>query len=218
MPLIRPEARGAHLRTLLSRLRDAAPELSAKVATAIARSDLGEGIPERAQILSDDPDDGDELKNQTDAQNTSYGAEIIGPDWSSSSRGAALLYYLRAHRELVSGKEVLHVAPEAEARVWLSGVCRYTTLDGMPDIAPDIVADITNLPQSDASFDVVICHRVLEHVLDDRSAMREFARVLRPGGLLNISVPQAMHRDSTAEWLVQDESHHGHVEYWRAGT
>jgi SAM-dependent methyltransferase len=62
----------------------------------------------------------------------------------------------------------------------------------------------TELPAPDASFDVVTALDVLEHIADDNRALREIARVLRPGGLLLATVPA--HRWM---WGAQDEiSHH----------
>jgi SAM-dependent methyltransferase len=46
-----------------------------------------------------------------------------------------------------------------------------------------------NLPFPDSSFDLILSHEVLEHVLDDRQAMVEMARVLKPGGRVVIFVP-----------------------------
>ena len=45
------------------------------------------------------------------------------------------------------------------------------------------------LPFADASFDLILSHEVLEHVADDRRAVAEFARALRPGGRAVIFVP-----------------------------
>lgn len=45
------------------------------------------------------------------------------------------------------------------------------------------------LPFKDAAFDRVICTETLEHVDDDSVLARELTRVLRPGGILAISVP-----------------------------
>jgi SAM-dependent methyltransferase len=46
-----------------------------------------------------------------------------------------------------------------------------------------------NLPYASATFDLVLSHEVLEHVDDDRAAVQEIARLLRPGGRLVIFVP-----------------------------
>ena len=51
------------------------------------------------------------------------------------------------------------------------------------------VADAQRLPFADASFDRIICTETLEHVADAQLALREVARVLRPGGRLAVSVP-----------------------------
>lgn len=42
--------------------------------------------------------------------------------------------------------------------------------------------DLLDMPYPDRSFDVLICSHVLEHVADDRRALREIRRVLVPGG------------------------------------
>lgn len=60
------------------------------------------------------------------------------------------------------------------------------------------------LPFPDDSFDLLTALDVLEHIEDDRSTLREVARVLRPGGLLLATVPAYRWM-----WGAQDEiSHH----------
>ncbi|MFN8111537.1 MAG: methyltransferase domain-containing protein, partial [Thermoleophilia bacterium] len=56
-------------------------------------------------------------------------------------------------------------------------------------------------PVEDATMDVAVCAEVLEHLDDDAGAVRQLARVLRPGGLLVVTVPAGPHRmDWTDTW------------------
>jgi SAM-dependent methyltransferase len=50
-------------------------------------------------------------------------------------------------------------------------------------------ADLASLPFEDESFDAAVLGEVLEHIEDDRAALAEVARVLRPQGVLALSVP-----------------------------
>jgi SAM-dependent methyltransferase len=54
---------------------------------------------------------------------------------------------------------------------------------------PDIIYDGDRMPLGDDSFDTVLCVQVLEHTPKPQVLLNEIARVLRPGGLLIISVP-----------------------------
>jgi len=64
------------------------------------------------------------------------------------------------------------------------------------------VASLTDpLPYDDACFDVVICLEVLEHLVDPAFVVRQIARVLRPGGLALLSVPNAAFWTTRVELL-----------------
>jgi ubiquinone/menaquinone biosynthesis C-methylase UbiE len=52
-------------------------------------------------------------------------------------------------------------------------------------------ANLEALPFGDGEFDLVLCSQVIEHVLDASAAVRELARVLRPGGVLILSTDNA---------------------------
>ena len=60
-------------------------------------------------------------------------------------------------------------------------------------------ADITQIPFVDDSFDVILCSHVLEHVPEDRQAMRELCRVLKPDGWALLLVPISSRRAETYE-------------------
>lgn len=53
----------------------------------------------------------------------------------------------------------------------------------------DYTSDITAIPVPDASFDVILCTEVLEHVPEPILALKEFGRILRGGGKLLLSAP-----------------------------
>jgi len=53
----------------------------------------------------------------------------------------------------------------------------------------DIISDITNIPEPEASFDVILCVEVLEHVPEPIKAIQEFARLLKPEGHLILTAP-----------------------------
>jgi SAM-dependent methyltransferase len=92
--------------------------------------------------------------------------------------------------ELRPGQLTLHVAPEPPLARWLSNLSapgEYLSID--LDGPAMRRMDLTALDLPDASKTLVWCSHVLEHIPDDRKAMREMWRVLRPGGLAVIQVP-----------------------------
>jgi SAM-dependent methyltransferase len=97
------------------------------------------------------------------------------------------------------GKDVLHFAPEPPIKplVQLSRPASYVTADIRPGIA-DMVLNLEAIALDDGSIDVVIGSHVLEHV-DDRRALGEIFRVLRPGGQLVALVPLVEGWQSTYE-------------------
>ena len=77
--------------------------------------------------------------------------------------------------------------------------CRYLTVDtalGDSDwdySAIHVLADLSQIPLKEASIDLVLNTQVLEHVPDPGRVIREFYRVLKPGGKLFLSAPQGWH-------------------------
>jgi ubiquinone/menaquinone biosynthesis C-methylase UbiE len=97
---------------------------------------------------------------------------------------------------------VLHVAPEPSLRAVLEKLSQlqYTTGDLLAQDV-DVELDLTAIDFPDHTFDVVLCSHVLEHIPDDRRAMREIRRVLKPDGWALINVPSDPDRAQTYEDL-----------------
>lgn len=53
----------------------------------------------------------------------------------------------------------------------------------------DIVGDIAAIPEPDESFDAILCVEVFEHIPHPVEALREFSRLLKPGGRLILTAP-----------------------------
>ena len=84
---------------------------------------------------------------------------------------------------------VLHFAPEAcLSRKIKAAVGRYETADITASRRPTHRIDIENTGLADASYDRIVCNHVLEHV-DDRKALAEMYRMLKPGGLALLTTP-----------------------------
>ncbi|MCE5262240.1 MAG: class I SAM-dependent methyltransferase [Deltaproteobacteria bacterium] len=77
-------------------------------------------------------------------------------------------------------------------------------------------ADVTQLPFGDGSFDVVVCSEVLEHIADNRAAVQELVRVLKPGGDMVVTVPRFW--PERICWAISRAYHQepgGHIRIYR---
>jgi SAM-dependent methyltransferase len=101
------------------------------------------------------------------------------------------LYFTRT-TNLFSGavRSMLHVAPEpaieSRLRQRLGGA--YLSAD-LRNPRAMVKMDITDIQYPDERFDAIYCCHVLEHVPDDKKAIREFHRVLKRGGWAALLVP-----------------------------
>lgn len=123
------------------------------------------------------------------------------PGCGSLERNRQAMLYLREKTSLLTEIcRVLHIAPEPSLQKLLkrTSSVESISLDLFSPIA-DIKGDVTNLPFKDQFFDAIICSHVLEHVYEDRKAMNEFFRVLKPSGFAILQIPVDLARDSTYE-------------------
>jgi len=88
---------------------------------------------------------------------------------------------------------------------------QYPELDGQALVEPDIVDDAEHLKEiADASLDFVIANHFIEHCANPLRTLENFLRVLRPGGVIYIAIPDkrfTFDRDrtpTTLEHLLRD--------------
>ncbi len=98
----------------------------------------------------------------------------------------------------LAGKRILHFAPEKAVRRQMRGNPLYETAD-LNQKGTTHKVDITRVDLPDARYDVVIAHHVLEHIDDDRAAIAEIHRLIKPGGIAVLSVPINPTRRETYE-------------------
>lgn len=119
---------------------------------------------------------------------------------------------------------VLEVAPWWSFGRRLSHVAniRYFAIDIEPRAAfVSAAGDVTAIPAESCNFDVVLCIHVLEHVENDRKAIEEIHRVLKPGGWALISVPLLLDEPTREDPTVTSPEDRerlfgekGHVRYY----
>ena len=72
------------------------------------------------------------------------------------------------------------------------------------------IGRLEELPYDDSTFDLITCLDVIEHIPDDRGALRELRRVSKPGGWLLVAVPAYQ-----ALWSLHDRVNHHYRRYER---
>lgn len=139
--------------------------------------------------------------------------KYICPECGALDRDRMIIGYIEKEGILQNGASVLQIAPSKiidkyikqhlpsdtydTADLFMEGVTYQTDIQNMVGIADD-------------TYDLWICSHVLEHVADDRKALRELWRVLKPSGCGILLVPLDLSRENTDEELGCSEA-----ENWR---
>lgn len=113
-------------------------------------------------------------------------AQAMCPKCNTVERHRLLWFYLQDQLQIESRQlKVLHMAPEPIIQQKLKQLPNldYLSADLISPAAMQHV-DLQALPFANGSFDLILCSHVLGHVPDDRQALRELCRVLRPNGIL----------------------------------
>jgi SAM-dependent methyltransferase len=87
------------------------------------------------------------------------------------------------------GRRLLHFAPEPLFGPVFARLPQVDRVTADLHAPADLQLDISDMDLPDGSFDLILCSHVLEHVPDDRAAMRELRRVLTDDGRALVLVP-----------------------------
>lgn len=117
-----------------------------------------------------------------------------------------ILWYFITQKQLLNNKiNLLHVAPEhylfklfqSNPNINYFPIDKFTKGYSYPPETKEM--DVTDLSYENESFDAIICLHVLEHVVEDITALKEFYRVLKPNAWAIIQVPFDLNRPNTYE-------------------
>lgn len=117
------------------------------------------------------------------------------------------------------GAHVVALDQDAAELATVAGMFQAMATEGEVPVgvtATVVRGDALALPFPDDSFDCVIASEVLEHIPEDEQAMREIVRVVRPGGVVAVTVPRWF--PERVCWLLSDAYHDvagGHVRIYR---
>ena len=142
----------------------------------------------------------------------------IAPDSLSLERHRLMWLFLKNKTNFFTDNlKFLHIAPEYCFIKIFKGMKNldYLTADLISPWA-DVKMDVHNIPFEENTFDVVICNHVLEHVDDADKVMKEFYRVMKPGGWGIFQVPIDYNNSVTIEdRSVTDPSERERL-YWQS--
>ena len=118
-------------------------------------------------------------------------ANALCPSCLSLERHRIIWLYLHRKTKFFKAPgKLLHIAPE------YCFIDRFEKLENIDYVTADIESplakvkmDVHDIPFEDHTFDIVFCNHVMEHVKDDKLAMREIHRVLKKGGWATLQIP-----------------------------
>ncbi len=132
-----------------------------------------------------------------------YRQNSMCPVCRSRERHRLIYLYLQHHTTFFhQPQKFLYVAPAPCLHTAFQQLHHLDYISGDIDTderEAEFDLDVTQINYPDNTFDIILCNHVLEHVPDDRRAMRELRRVLKPDGLAILQVPFSPIRAETFE-------------------
>lgn len=137
-----------------------------------------------------------------------YGENVFCPNCMTRSRDRLIIGMLEQID--LANKKVLHLSPEKQIFQHIQKKTSVVTADLFPSKyrhidAAVMCADITRLPFDDQSFDLVVANHILEHIPDDKKAMKELFRVLKKNSQAILQVPYSVSIAKTLEDPLIDD-------------
>ena len=115
--------------------------------------------------------------------------EAVCPKCNSHGRHRGHISFYQNNLTNISGK-LLYIAPEENVNFFLLNKnLEVKTSEYSQEIISDYHYDLEDIDCEDNFWDYIICHRVIEHISDDRKGMEELYRILKKGGVCILSVP-----------------------------
>lgn len=116
------------------------------------------------------------------------GKDLLCPNCGSRSRTRRLYKQLIKHSAL--NGNVLHFSPpKILYKQFKQLKMNYYSSDFENEFTADYNYNITSIPTKENFFNTIICYHILEHIENDKKAMSELYRVLKPGGICFIQTP-----------------------------
>ena len=141
---------------------------------------------------------------------------IVCPNCSSVPRHRIACYYFDTIE--IEGNILMFAAEKSIRKYFDRNNHRYTTAD-LFDRTADLKIDIQAIELPDEQWDLITCNHVLEHVIDYKKALMELRRILKKGGILEITVPtdrsfKTVYEDTsvtTKEGRIKTFGQHDHL-------
>lgn len=115
--------------------------------------------------------------------------DLLCPFCGSLSRNRRLWVLLHSNRNLKGN--ILHFSPPRSMyrKLKENTNIQYYSTDFEDEFLADHKFDITNINQKTEKFETIICYHILEHIMEDKKAIAELYRVLKPKGNIYIQTP-----------------------------